>query len=183
MQPGDEWNTRPARDRAAWCAKLRSPHRRCSRHAPPTRAATRARGTPNVNSLIAMGALTSFAAGLAGPLVPGLALDGAALEEPVMLLAFVLLGRTLEARARLRASGAHHALTPTLRGVTQGVLRQGGLRWQREPVLLLAFVLLGRTLEARARLRVSGAVHALRGPLRRGSLRRQCELTELQLRV
>lgn len=64
------------------------------------------RGVPNMNSLIAMGALTSFAAGLATPLVPGLALDGSALEEPIMLLAFVLLGRTLEARARLKASGA-----------------------------------------------------------------------------
>jgi len=74
-----------------------------------------------MNSLIAMGALTSFAAGLAGPLVPGLALDGAALEEPVMLLAFVLLGRTLEARARLRASGARHALRETLQ---RGCLRR-----------------------------------------------------------
>ena len=64
------------------------------------------RGVPNMNSLIAMGALTSFAAGLATPLLPGLALDGSALEEPIMLLAFVLLGRTLEARARLKASGA-----------------------------------------------------------------------------
>ncbi len=63
-----------------------------------------------MNSLIAMGALTSFAAGLATPLVPGLALDGSALEEPIMLLAFVLLGRTLEARARLKASGAFAAV-------------------------------------------------------------------------
>jgi hypothetical protein len=35
--------------------------------------------------------------------------------------------------------------------------------------MLLAFVLLGRTLEARARLRASGAQHALRGALRRGA--------------
>ncbi len=33
-------------------------------------------------------------------------LQSSFLEEPVMLLAIVLLGRTLEARARLKASGA-----------------------------------------------------------------------------
>ena len=60
-----------------------------------------------MNSLIGLGALTSFAAGVAGPLAPGMAFDTSFLEEPVMLLAFVLLGRSLEARARLRASGAH----------------------------------------------------------------------------
>ena len=64
------------------------------------------RGNPNMNSLIGLGALTSFAAGVAGPLAPGMAFDTSFLEEPVMLLAFVLLGRSLEARARLRASGA-----------------------------------------------------------------------------
>ncbi|EIE25451.1 heavy metal translocatin [Coccomyxa subellipsoidea C-169] len=64
-----------------------------------------ARGNPNMNSLIGLGALTSFAAGVAAPLVPGMAFDASFLEEPVMLLAFVLLGRTLEARARLKASG------------------------------------------------------------------------------
>jgi hypothetical protein len=64
------------------------------------------RGNPNMNSLIGLGALTSFAAGVAAPLVPGMAFDASFLEEPVMLLAFVLLGRSLEARARLKASGA-----------------------------------------------------------------------------
>ena len=59
-----------------------------------------------MNSLIGLGALTSFAAGLASPLAPGLAFDTSFLEEPVMLLAFVLLGRSLEARARLKATGA-----------------------------------------------------------------------------
>jgi len=32
------------------------------------------------------------------------------LEEPVMLLAFVLLGRALETRARLKASGMYASL-------------------------------------------------------------------------
>ncbi len=50
--------------------------------------------------------MTSFVAGLVSPLAPGVAFDTSFLEEPVMLLAFVLLGRSLEARARLKASGA-----------------------------------------------------------------------------
>lgn len=62
------------------------------------------RGTPNMNSLIALGASTSFTAGLLSATVPGLTVDPSFLEEPVMLLAFVLLGRSLEARARLKAS-------------------------------------------------------------------------------
>ena len=70
------------------------------------------RGNPNMNSLIGLGALTSFAAGLASPLAPGVAFDTSFLEEPVMLLAFVLLGRSLEARARLKASGATLHLLP-----------------------------------------------------------------------
>lgn len=62
------------------------------------------RGAPNMNSLIALGASTSFTAGLLSATVPGLTVDSSFLEEPVMLLAFVLLGRSLEARARLKAS-------------------------------------------------------------------------------
>lgn len=69
------------------------------------------RGNPNMNSLIGLGALTSFAAGVAAPLVPGMAFDASFLEEPVMLLAFVLLGRSLEARARVKASGGISPLT------------------------------------------------------------------------
>ncbi|KAK9846485.1 hypothetical protein WJX81_005091 [Elliptochloris bilobata] len=84
------------------------------------------RGVPNMNSLIAMGALTSFAAGLATPLVPGLALDGSALEEPIMLLAFVLLGRTLEARARLKASADLRSLARLIPARSRLLLRPPG---------------------------------------------------------
>jgi cation transport ATPase len=68
-----------------------------------------------MNSLIGLGAMTSFVAGLASPMAPDVAFDTSFLEEPVMLLAFVLLGRSLEARARLKASGIppptnHHLL-------------------------------------------------------------------------
>lgn len=57
-----------------------------------------------MNSLIALGATTSFTAGLLSATVPGLTIDPSFLEEPVMLLAFVLLGRSLETRARAKAS-------------------------------------------------------------------------------
>lgn len=63
------------------------------------------RGNPNMNSLIGLGAATSFTAGTASILLPGAGLEIGFLEEPVMLLAFVLLGRALETRARLKASG------------------------------------------------------------------------------
>lgn len=41
--------------------------------------------------------------GAASAVLPGLGFDASFLEEPVMLLAFVLLGRALEARAKVRA--------------------------------------------------------------------------------
>ncbi len=63
-----------------------------------------------MNSLVGLGAVTSFSAGLAAPLLPGAALEVSFLEEPVMLLSFVLLGRALEARARLKASGMQSTL-------------------------------------------------------------------------
>ena len=71
------------------------------------------RGNPNMNSLIGLGAATSFTAGTASILLPGAGLEIGFLEEPVMLLAFVLLGRALETRARLKASGMSHMMSST----------------------------------------------------------------------
>ena len=45
-----------------------------------------------MNSLVGLGAVTSFAAGAVSWLKPDGVLDASFLEEPVMLLAFVLLG-------------------------------------------------------------------------------------------
>ena len=61
-------------------------------------------GRPNMNSLISLGATTSFSAGILSALLPDLSIDPSFLEEPVMLLAFVLLGRSLERQARREAS-------------------------------------------------------------------------------
>jgi cation transport ATPase len=49
-------------------------------------------GNPNMNSLVGVGSTASFVVGAASALVPGLGLDAGFMEEPVMLLAFVLLG-------------------------------------------------------------------------------------------
>jgi hypothetical protein len=68
-----------------------------------------------MNSLIGLGAATSFAAGTISLLLPEVGLQSAFLEEPVMLLAIVLLGRNLEARARLRASGPPLLSSPIFR--------------------------------------------------------------------
>ena len=78
-----------------------------------------------MNSLIALGASTSFAAGAASALLPGFALDPSFLEEPVMLLAFVLLGRSLEARARAAASADLTALAQLIPDATRLVLDPG----------------------------------------------------------
>lgn len=58
-----------------------------------------------MNSLVGVGAVTSFSVGALAPLVPQMGFDPSFMEEPVMLLAFVLLGRALETRARLTAAG------------------------------------------------------------------------------
>lgn len=55
-----------------------------------------------MNSLVAIGSSTSFTVGAAAALMPQLGFDSGFMEEPVMLLAFVLLGRALEARAKVR---------------------------------------------------------------------------------
>ena len=69
------------------------------------------RGSPNMNSLVALGSVASFTAGALGPtLFPSLGFGASFMEEPVMLLAFVLLGRAAEARARLEAGADLRAL-------------------------------------------------------------------------
>ncbi|KAK6927214.1 hypothetical protein RJ641_005805 [Dillenia turbinata] len=63
-----------------------------------------ARGSPNMNSLVGFGSVAAFIISAVALLNPGLAWDASFFDEPVMLLGFVLLGRSLEERARIRAS-------------------------------------------------------------------------------
>ncbi|CAL8996018.1 unnamed protein product [Prunus brigantina] len=62
------------------------------------------KGSPNMNSLVGFGSLAAFTISAVSLLNPGLQWDASFFDEPVMLLGFVLLGRSLEERARIRAS-------------------------------------------------------------------------------
>ncbi|KAK4853487.1 hypothetical protein QYF36_009926 [Acer negundo] len=61
-------------------------------------------GAPNMNSLVGFGSIAAFLISAVSLLNPGLEWDASFFDEPVMLLGFVLLGRSLEERARIRAS-------------------------------------------------------------------------------
>jgi len=72
-------------------------------------------GMPNMNALIGLGTLSAYIASCVALLFPGLGWE-CFFDEPVMLLGFIFLGRTLEGRARGRASAALErllALQPT----------------------------------------------------------------------
>lgn len=74
------------------------------------------RGAPNMNTLVSLGALSAYTTSLAALIFPKLGWE-CFFDEPVMLLSFILLGRTLEQRARFQAAGALRsliALQPTL---------------------------------------------------------------------
>ncbi|CAL0318295.1 unnamed protein product [Lupinus luteus] len=58
---------------------------------------------PNMNTLVALGALSSFTVSSFAAFLPKLGWK-AFFEEPIMLIAFVLLGRNLEQRAKIKAT-------------------------------------------------------------------------------
>lgn len=71
---------------------------------------------PNMNTLVGLGTLTAYIASLVALLFPQLGWE-CFFDEPVMMLGFILLGRTLEKRARGRAAAAFKellALQPTV---------------------------------------------------------------------
>lgn len=67
------------------------------------------RNAPNMNTLVALGTLTAYTASLVALLFPQLGWE-CFFDEPVMLLGFILLGRTLEQQARGRAAAAFRQL-------------------------------------------------------------------------
>ena len=79
-----------------------------------------ANGAPNMNSLVGVGASAAFALSIAGALAPpvigdyGVPVNNDFFEEPVLLLAFILLGRALESRARARAASDLRSLSTLL---------------------------------------------------------------------
>lgn len=62
-------------------------------------------GMPNMNTLVGLGTVSTYLASCFALFVPNLGWE-CFFEEPVMLLGFILLGRTLEGKARNRASAA-----------------------------------------------------------------------------
>lgn len=71
------------------------------------------RGSPDMNSLVAMGACAAYGVSTIAYAIPSLAWS-TFFEEPAMLLAFVLVGRTLEARSKIAASSSLLALQELL---------------------------------------------------------------------
>jgi Cu2+-exporting ATPase len=67
------------------------------------------RNAPNMNTLVSLGTLTAYTTSLVALLFPQLGWE-CFFDEPVMLVGFILLGRTLEQQARNRAAAAFHAL-------------------------------------------------------------------------
>ena len=67
------------------------------------------RGSPNMNTLVSLGALSAYITSLAALVFPQLGWE-CFFDEPVMLLSFILLGRTLEQRARFQAAGSLRSL-------------------------------------------------------------------------
>ncbi|MGK7877391.1 MAG: heavy metal translocating P-type ATPase [Xenococcaceae cyanobacterium] len=66
-------------------------------------------GMPNMNTLVGLGTLSAYLASCIALLFPQMGWE-CFFDEPVMLLGFILLGRTLEARARSRSSAALETL-------------------------------------------------------------------------
>jgi P-type Cu2+ transporter len=63
------------------------------------------RNAPNMNTLIGLGTVTAYTASLVALLFPQMGWE-CFFDEPVMMLGFILLGKTLEQQARSRAASA-----------------------------------------------------------------------------
>ena len=82
-------------------------------------------GIPTMNTLVGLGAWSAYLASCVALVLPSLGWE-CFFDEPVMLLGFILLGRTLEQRARHRAGASLRtllALQPTL----ARLIAEGGL--------------------------------------------------------
>jgi P-type Cu2+ transporter len=73
-------------------------------------------GSPNMNTLVGLGTMASYTASLVALLMPNLGWE-CFFEEPVMIIGFITLGRTLEQQAKHRAANAFDrllSLQPTI---------------------------------------------------------------------
>ncbi|MBD2100708.1 cation-translocating P-type ATPase [Leptolyngbya sp. FACHB-261] len=88
---------------------------------------------PNMNTLVALGTGSAYWASTVALLFPRLDWE-CFFEEPVMLLGFILLGRTLEARARGKASAAIKALLNLQPPTAQVLSSASGADPQERPI-------------------------------------------------
>ncbi|GAA0156841.1 primary active transporter [Lithospermum erythrorhizon] len=84
------------------------------------------KGSPNMNSLVGFGAIAAFAISAVSLLNPELQWNATFFDEPVMLLGFVLLGRSLEERARLKASSDMNELLALISTTSRLVIAPSG---------------------------------------------------------
>jgi len=90
-----------------------------------------ARGAPDMNSLVGLGATAAFAISAVAAALPKLGWR-TFFEEPAMLLGVVLIGRALEERAKLRASADMAALSGLLPPKAR-LLLSDGASWKEVP--------------------------------------------------
>ncbi|MDJ0555228.1 MAG: heavy metal translocating P-type ATPase [Microcoleaceae cyanobacterium MO_207.B10] len=67
------------------------------------------RNAPNMNSLVGLGAVTAYTTSIVALIFPNLGWE-CFFDEPVMILGFILLGKTLEQQARYRAASTLQSL-------------------------------------------------------------------------
>lgn len=90
-----------------------------------------ARGAPDMNSLVGLGATAAFTISAVAAALPSLGWR-TFFEEPAMLLGVVLIGRALEERAKLRASADMAALSGLLPPKARLVMSDGAT-WREVP--------------------------------------------------
>ena len=66
-------------------------------------------GNPNMNTLVGLGTISAYTASVVALLIPSLGWE-CFFEEPVMIIGFIILGRTLEQQAKHRAASAFDRL-------------------------------------------------------------------------
>lgn len=80
---------------------------------------------PNMNTLVGLGTLTAYSASVIALLFPRLGWE-CFFDEPVMLVGFILLGRTLEQHARSKAAEAFQSLIALQPSTARLVKDEGG---------------------------------------------------------
>ncbi|RMF64776.1 MAG: cation-translocating P-type ATPase, partial [Cyanobacteria bacterium J069] len=83
------------------------------------------RGAPNMNTLVSLGALTAYSVSLVALLWPALGWE-CFFDEPVMLVGFILLGRTLEQQARSQATASLQSLAALQPSTARKIPASGG---------------------------------------------------------